>query len=70
MKTALNAAVVLALCAVLFGGQTRAQSESAPAPTPESAPPPPPGILVTPPRPPSDTQQSCPDTGKKLELVV
>jgi hypothetical protein len=72
MKTALNAAVVLILCAFLLGGNATAQDEAAPAPAPESAPQPPPGILITPPRAPSaDTQQSCPaDTGRKLELIV
>ena len=71
MKTALNAAVALTLCAVLLAGKASAESEAAPAPAPESAPQPPPGILLTPPRaPPPDTQQSCPATGQKLELVL
>jgi hypothetical protein len=74
MKTALNATVALTLFALFLAGNASAQSEAGPtAPAPESAtqPPPPPGIIVTPPRSPStDTQQSCPDTGHKLELVV
>jgi hypothetical protein len=67
MKTALNAAVALAVCAVLLAGKASAENESAPAP--EAATQPPPGIIVTPPRLPP-TQQSCPNTGQKLELIV
>jgi hypothetical protein len=72
MKTTLNAAVALALCAILLAGNANAQAESGPPPAPESATPLPPGIILTPPREPSaDTQQSCPaDTGRKLELIV
>lgn len=72
MKTALNAAVALTLCAFLLAGNASAQTEPGPAPAPGSATQPFPGIIVTPPRPPpsADTQQSCPDTGRKLELVV
>jgi hypothetical protein len=70
MKTALNAAVALMLCAFLLAGKASAEAETA-APAPESAPPPPPGIIVTPPQaPPADTQQSCPANGGKLELIV
>ena len=69
MKTALSTAIALALCAFLLAGNARAQTEAGPAP--ESAAPPPPGIIVTPPNAPSaDTQQSCPNTGHKLELIV
>jgi hypothetical protein len=68
MKIALNAAVALMLCALLLAGNARAQTEAGPAPG--SATLPIPGIVVTPPTPPpADTQQSCPDTGNKLELI-
>jgi hypothetical protein len=71
MKIALNAAVSLTLCAFLLAGNANAQTEPGPAPAPEVATQPFPGIVVTPPRtPPADTQQSCPATGRKLELVV
>jgi hypothetical protein len=67
MRTALNAAVAVTLC-VLLAGNARAQTEAGPAPG--SATPPIPGIVVTPPSAPSaDTQQRCPDTGNKLELI-
>jgi hypothetical protein len=69
MKTTLRTAAALALCAVLLAGNARAETEAGTAPAPGSAAPPP-GIIVTPPKVPSDTQQSCPDTGHKLELVV
>jgi hypothetical protein len=70
MKTALNAAVALMLCASLLTGKAGAEAEPS-TPAPELATPPPPGILVTPPRaPPADTQQSCPANGGKLELIV
>jgi len=69
MKTALNAAVALMLCAFLLVGDARAQTEADPAPAPATLPPLP-GIVVTPPTPPpADTQQSCPVTGNKLELI-
>ena len=69
MKTALDAAVALALCAFLLAGNARAQTE--PAPAPGSATQPFPGIIVTPPRaPPADTQRSCPATDRKLDLIV
>jgi hypothetical protein len=71
MKTALSTAIALALCAFLLAGNARAQTEAGPTPAPGSATPPPPGIIVTPPNaPPADTQQSCPNTGHKLELIV
>jgi hypothetical protein len=70
MKTALNAAVALILCAFLLAGKASAEPETA-APAPEAAAPPPPGIIVTPPQaPPAETQQSCPANGGKLELIV
>jgi hypothetical protein len=69
MKTALNAAVALMLCAFLLVGDARAQTEADPAPAPATLPPLP-GIVVTPPTtPPADTLQSCPDAGNKLELI-
>jgi hypothetical protein len=68
MKTALNAVIALALCAFLLAGNATAQTE--PGPVPGSATQPFPGIMVTPPRStPADAQQSCPDTGRKLELI-
>jgi len=68
MKTALNAAFALTLCAFLLAGNAKAQTEAAPATG--SATLPLPGIVVTPPAPPpADAQQSCPDTGNKLELI-
>ena len=81
MKTALNAAVALILPLYLLAGNAAAQSEPESAlppekvegspPAPETAIQPAPGIIVTPPSPPpSQTQpQSCPDTGRKLELI-
>ena len=70
MKTALNAAVALMLCAFLLTGKAGAEAEPS-TPAPEAATPPPPGILVSPPRaPPADNQQSCPANGGKLELIV
>ena len=67
MKTALSAAIAMTLC-VLLAGNARAQTKAGPAPG--SAMPPIPGIVVTPPSaPPADTQQRCPDTGNKLELI-
>jgi hypothetical protein len=73
MKIALDAAVALALCAFLLAGKASAQTEPGPAPAPESVMRPPQGIILTPPRappPPANTQQSCPDTGSKLDLIV
>jgi len=80
MKTALNAVVALMLPIYLLAGNAGAQSEPGSALPPEKlegSPPasetaiqPAPGIIVTPPTPPSQTQpQSCPDTGRKLELI-
>jgi hypothetical protein len=69
MKSTFNIAGVAVLCAGLFAGQTSAQSSAPRPPTQPFA-----GIIVTPPvappPPSSDTQQSCPDTGHKLELMV
>jgi len=71
MKTVCSALVALGLCTFLPAGAAGAESEAGPAPAPGSSTQPPPGILVTPPRtPPPETQQSCPDTGSKLELIV
>ena len=80
MKTALNAAWALALCALLLAGAVAAQTQPGPPATPETLKPSPPGILLTPPRPPQDSwenapsndaqPQSCPDHGSKLELIV
>ena len=74
MKTAVNGIAVLSLCAFLLAGGAWAEAESAPAPTAEPAtqPQPFPGIIVNPPRPmaPAAPQpQSCPDSGRKLELI-
>jgi len=81
MKTALNAAVALMLAFYLLAGNAGAQSEPGSALPPEKAegsPPasetaiqPAPGIIVTPPTPPPSQMepQSCPDTGRKLELI-
>jgi hypothetical protein len=74
MKTALVAVVATSLCAVWSPGNANAQAEhqthqAEPTPAPGSATQFP-GIIVTPPRaPPADAQQSCPDTGRTLELV-
>jgi hypothetical protein len=81
VKTALNVAVALTLCALLLAGNAQ-QAQAEPGPAPGTATQPFPGIIVTPPRlapqlpasgeraPPAGTQpQSCPDTGRKLELV-
>ena len=69
MKTALNVALALTLCAFFWAGNARTQTEAGPAPAPATLPPLP-GIVVTPPTPPpADTQQSCPVTGNKLELI-
>jgi len=69
MKTELNAAAALMLCALLLAGNARAQTEAGPAPGSATLPPLP-GIVVTPTTPPpADTQQSCPDAGNKLELI-
>ena len=81
MKTALNAASALALCAFLLAGRVAAQTQPTPPAMPETVKPPPPGILLTPPRPPQSDSwenapsndarpQSCPDLGNKLELIV
>ena len=82
MKTALNTASALALCALLLAGGVAAQTQPGPPATTETVKPSPPGILLTPPRPPqqpdswenapsNDAQpQSCPDPGNKLELIV
>ncbi len=72
MKTALNGIAALSLCAFLLAGGAGAEGESAPAPTAEPGPQPFPGIIVNPPRPmaPAAPQpQSCPDSGRKLELI-
>jgi hypothetical protein len=67
MKTALSAVVILTLCAFSAVGNAWAQD----APEPGSEIQTPPGVILTPPwTPPTDTQQSCPDTRKKLELIV
>jgi hypothetical protein len=67
MKTALNVAVALTLCVFVLAGNARAQTEAV---APGSATLPLPGIVVIPPTVPStDTQQSCPDTGHKLDLI-
>lgn len=71
MKTALTAAAAATLALFALGGKAAAQTEATPAPG--AAAQPLPGIIVTPPRtpaPPVGTEQSCPDTGHKLELVV
>jgi hypothetical protein len=79
MKSPLNAAVALALCAFWLAGNAGAQTEPGATPAPGAATQPFPGIMVTPPRaivtpprvpPPAETQQSCPDTGSKLDLIV
>jgi hypothetical protein len=70
MKIALNAAVALTLCAFLLAGNARAQTEPEAAPAPGTTTHVPPGIIVTPPMaPPTNTQQNCPDTRHKLELI-
>ncbi len=69
MKTALNAAVALMLCACFWAGNARAQTEADLAHGSATLPLLP-GIVVTPPTtPPADTLQSCPDAGNKLELI-
>ena len=71
-QNAFKAAVALAFCAFLVVGDASAQTEQETAPTtaPGPAMQPPPGIVLTPPKAPAaDTQQSCPDTGHKLELI-
>ena len=67
MKIALKAAIALTLCAFLLAPEVSAQTEPAAGTVVQ----PPPGIIVTtPPAAPSaDTQQSCPVTDQKLELI-
>jgi hypothetical protein len=57
MKTALNAAFALTLCAFLLVGNAKAQTEAAPATG--SATLPLPGIVVTPPAPPPATRSKA-----------
>jgi hypothetical protein len=68
-------AVVIAttfiLCVFLLAGPGGAETEPAPAPASQTQTPSLPGIIVMPPRLPADMMQpqSCPDTGRKLELI-
>jgi hypothetical protein len=69
-EPAMKVAIALMLCTFLVTGKASAQAESGPEPVPGTVTLPFPGLMVTPPRsPPVDTQQTCPDTGRKLELV-
>ena len=68
MKTVLKAGVALSLSAFVVTGNAIAQTEQ--DPSRGTALQPPPGIIMTPPLAPSvDSQQSCPATGQKLELI-
>jgi hypothetical protein len=69
-EAAMKAAIALTLCTFMLAGHASAQAEQGPAPAPESETQPFPGLMVTTPRAPAaDAQQTCPDTGRKLELV-
>ena len=74
MKPVLNAAVAFAFGAFLLAANARAQTTEHCQGTMLSSP----GILVTPPMalpvvpaiaPPVETQQSCPASGHKLDLI-
>jgi hypothetical protein len=68
LKIVLNVAAAFTLWVVLLAGNASVKAE--PGPAPGAAEQPIPGIMVTPPwLPPADTQQSCPDTGRKIELL-
>jgi hypothetical protein len=82
MKTAIQAAGSLMLCALVWAAGASAQTGPQPAPPPQAVPSAP-GIIIEPPRsfppPPAfgertssdDAQpQSCPATERKLELIV